>query len=139
MLVGMLMLAGCTYPSAGRNSVDFSGSVERTDGQFRMAGELRIDGTNSRDMDGVTVVLYGKNQSVLQKVPIGSLSSHSEGKYPTALSVNITTEQAPTYVIIESPTINSGEVPSEAFYWDGDRYTEYRAFNGGARFPSEEK
>ncbi|MFC6992716.1 hypothetical protein ACFQH3_13770 [Haladaptatus sp. GCM10025707] len=141
-LIGLTAISGCTYPSASENSVEFSGDIERIDGQFRMAGTVFVDGTNRRDVTDVAVVLYDENQTVIDRMPVGSISSHSEGPYPTRQPVNITTDRLPTYVIIESPDIWTpniwgNSVPSRASRWTRyGYYQDYWVASEDERFPS---
>lgn len=140
-IVGVVLLAGCTYPEASANTVQFSGDIERVDGQFHMVGTVLIDGTNKRDVTDVAVVLYDANQTVIGRIPVGSLSSHSEGPYSTRQPINITTDRLPAYVLIESPSIwtNGADiwtngVPSRGYRWTGDLYTEYWVRSEDERF-----
>lgn len=135
-LVVSIAMAGCTYPAASENTVEFDGTVERVDGQFRMSGDIRIEGTNARTLDDVAVVLYDENQTVIDRIRLGSLSSGSDSPHPDSLPVNITTDRPPTYVLVESPDLRADGVPSEAFRWNGEQYTNYWIESEGDRFPS---
>lgn len=135
LLAVCLTTAGCTYPSTSENSLQFDGTVERVDGQFRMTGEIRITGTDARDIDTVRIVLYDDNRTAMKTFEYGPLSSRSGGEYPSNHSVNITTDSLPAYVVTETSDAN---IPSEAFHWKGGQYTEYWAEGDEGRFPSTE-
>jgi hypothetical protein len=118
-----MLLAGCTYPTAGSYGVDFDGVPERTVEGFRMQGQVAVDPTTAptRNFTDVTIVLYDQNWSVIERVPLGPMSTDSE-YYPERRSVNITTAQQPAYVRIESPEFEEGDVAVEGYRWTGSYY-----------------
>ncbi|GGK83771.1 hypothetical protein [Haloarcula sebkhae] len=136
-LVLLVSTAGCTYPEATENSLEFSGTIERSAGQFNMDGDVHVDGTNDRDVEDIAIVLYDDTQSELKRVPVDLISSNPDGSYPSRQSVNITTDKQPEFVLIESPDAWNAGVPSEAYQWTGDHYTTYWVENEDDRFPSD--
>lgn len=117
-------LAGCAYlPSAGSISIDYDGAPERTAEGFRMQGHVEVDGTAgpTRNFTDVAVVLYDRNRSVIKRVELGTMSTDPD-HYPYRRPVNITTTQAPVYILIESPDFWQEGVSTIGFRWTGDRY-----------------
>jgi hypothetical protein len=111
----------------GSYEVDFDGEPERTADGFRMQGEVEVDSTTAptRNFTDVTVVLYDENRSVIERVPLGTMSTDSE-YYPERRSVNIITTKQPTYVRIESPEFEEGDIDVEGYQWTGSYYkSEY--------------
>lgn len=125
-LVGVVFLAGCgLLPERGSYEVDFDGAPERTTDRFQMHGEVEIDSTTAteRNFSDVSIVLYDQNESLIGRVPVGTLSTTPE-HYPVGSSVNITDDHPPTYILIESPNFWNGDVAVTAYRWTGNQYEE---------------
>lgn len=125
-VIGIVLLAGCTYPSTSDHDIDFDGTVERSDGTFQMLGQVEVDpGTApDRNFGDVRIVLYDDNQTVILEEQLGPMSTDSS-IHPSRRAVNITSDVLPTYVIIESPDLWEGNLPVDAFRWEDDGYTRY--------------
>ena len=138
--VVITILAGCsTSPSS--HSVYFSGTIETEEDQFVMDGNisLSIGATPDATFEEVTVALYDENKEEIRRVGVGELATN---RAPHAQRINITTDQIPEYVVIESPDfwtsdttvyVNGYKRPG-----DGGRYEDYSRANGDEKFPDEE-
>lgn len=99
LVVGLL--AGCAYVPQGEGvEVVYIGSISSSGGQFQMDGHLSSGGGSSdkEQFRRVTVQLYAEDGTLLCDRKVGSLDAES-GR----LSVSVTADVVPHYVVVTSP------------------------------------
>jgi hypothetical protein len=138
--VVITILAGCsTSPSS--HSVIFSGTIEAEEEQFVMDGNisLSIGATPDATFEEVTVALYDENKEEIRRVNVGELATN---RPPHEQRINITTDQIPEYVVIESSDFWQSDttVYVNGYKRPGDegRYEDYSRANADEKFPHEE-
>lgn len=134
-IVAVILLAGCTFPSQSHHEIHFDGPVERVEGSFHMQGQVDISlgAAPHRNFTDVQVVLYDQDQCVQNRVALGDMST-DPSVAPRQRAVNITTDDLPTYVLIESPDFWEGNLPVVAYRWTGERYERYFINNEREKF-----
>lgn len=124
---GVLLLAGCSYPTGSGVEVTFYGSMNASEGTFTVDGSLQSEGGIS-DLDAfqnVTLSLYAEDGTRLASRELGDLEANA-GRLDVSVSVPLSTP--PTYVIFESPD-----------FWRGDASVVYyeRSGTDGQYVPRE--
>lgn len=129
--------AGCGFvPQEPAHAIDFDGTVERSDGTFRMDGQVEVDAgaAPTRNFTDVSVVLYGAPGEVLERVHLGTMSTDSSVA-PKRRPIDVVRDLSPEYVVVESPDFwDGGRTAVVAFRWNGERYEEYRVESRDERF-----
>ncbi|GAA3879127.1 hypothetical protein [Haloarcula argentinensis] len=129
-------LAGCTYPTASGYEVDLDGIPERNDGGFEMHGEVEVADTTApvRNFTDVSLKFYDNDMSEITQINLGRMSTDSSVA-PIRRSFNISLDQQPTYIILESPDFWNSDVSVGAYRWNGGSYTYYFVTSKDERFP----
>jgi len=110
LAIGLILFSGCTWYTSGPSqeaSIEFSGSINASEGGFVMDGELVNYGQESHQFRNVTVYLYDENKTLVSATPLGALQDDP-------LSTTVQSDRLPKYVIIYSEE-----------FWDVDEFQVY--------------
>lgn len=96
-LVGSTVsLSGCSFGNPSYNGqINFIGELGIENGVFVMEGEIVNSGSSTDTFDDVAVYLYEESGEQIERVDIGELSG--------SLSISISSQQIPEYIILDSP------------------------------------
>jgi hypothetical protein len=96
-VVGVVLISGCGFnDQSAKGSIEYSGQIAVENGTFVMEGELVNGGVQPTTFTNVRVHLYDADKTLLRTVPVGTINGRN-------VSVSITSDRIPTYVIIDSP------------------------------------
>lgn len=113
VVILVLLIAGCSYPTGSGVEVTFYGSMNASEATFTVDGSLQSEGgiSDLNAFQNVTLYLYAEDGTRLAFRELGDLEANA-GRLDVSVSVPLSTP--PTYVIFDSPD-----------FWRGDASVVY--------------
>lgn len=135
-----VVMAGCVFvPSSNYHQIYFTGEMGAENSTFRMVGEVGVQSGAAPEgvYRNVEIVLYSDDYQAIRSIGLGDLGT-SEATVPLSQEVNVTSEQVPQYVLIESPDFwtEEGELQVDAYRRQGSDYKLYTRTEPDQKFPS---
>jgi hypothetical protein len=116
-------------------SISFNVETNQSDDGLRHQIYVKVQHTTAptQNFSNVSIVFYDSNQSVIKRVHLGTISSDGNVA-PSHFERNITTNNQPAYIVVESPDFWESEVSVQAARWTGEYYTMYWISSKDNRF-----
>lgn len=117
-VIALSSFSGCYVEPGTGGSLAYDGTLEVSDGEFTMQGDLEFEGGRmpQDEYENITLELYAENGTLLYKEHLGTIHDKSD-----KLDVSVSLSTVPHYVIFDSPDI-----------WDGQTGVDYYVRSPGA-------
>jgi|GEM_PF-4747985 len=105
VVVVMGTLAGCYIHEQGNGSLTYQDNITVSDSSFRMNGSIGISGTMEQEVyENISAEFYAEDGILIHRETLGTIESKSD-----RLTVRISLDTVPQYIVFDSPDIWDGE------------------------------
>lgn len=132
------LIGGCMYVPNDPDdpvSVEFHGNFDVSESGFHMDGYVYTIGLKPDKpvVEDVYICLYDDNQSLIEAHRVGDINANSGN-----VTVTVTSEEIPAYVVPESPDFWSDSFRTRAYRLEDGEYNPYSVYTAEERFYDEE-